>query len=481
METPTASPIIDTIRCLLVEDNPADAAVLQAQLANDASEPVEITWRLNLAAALEALAEREFDVVVLDLSLPDSDGLDTFISLHARAPQVPVVVLSGLGQPQTVNNAVRMGAQDFLIKNQFTPGTLGRSLRFAIERHRLVEQLHTEESTVALDRTSSDRLAAAVIAEAGVPSRGLSRAQRTDRGGGTTTSQRIAVTHTRFTLHGDLGKGGMGEVLLARQVNLDRDVAVKVLKNSHRDPQHVAQFQAEARVTAYLEHPNIIPVYDRGEHFFVMRRVTGLTLSRLLMSRERPTLSRLIEILIRVCDAVAFAHSLGIIHRDIKPGNIMVGEFGQTWLMDWGLALSVERGLGRSSVAPPVPSDRRQLCCGTLGYMPPEIADPDALKVGYGVDVFQLGATLFAILAGQPPVEGGDESACLSNAAHGRYRDLAKLAPMAPPMLAELCHRSLAIDPRHRGTASAFQDTLKAWLSPAVRPSTAEAWRGTGK
>src|SRR5262249_33293512 len=145
----------------------------------------------------------------------------------------------------------------------------------------------------------------------------------------------------RYHLENNIGSGGMGLVMRASQTALTRAVAVKVLRPEIAKPKTLEQFQAEAHCTSYLEHPNIVPVYDAGHNFPVMKCLDGRPLSSMLAVPRAQPLTALVMILIKVCDAVAFAHSRGIIHRDIKPDNVMVGHFGEVVLMDWGLALQI--------------------------------------------------------------------------------------------------------------------------------------------
>lgn len=148
----------------------------------------------------------------------------------------------------------------------------------------------------------------------------------------------------RYRVHGQIDDGGMARVLLARQHALARDVAVKVLQKDGSTTARLL-FRAEALVTAYLEHPNIVPVYDAADNCLVMRRVRGGSLSRMIPHKPDPQrLPELVEIVLRACDGIAFAHSRGIIHRDIKADNIMVGEFGEVLVVDWGLALAIAPG-----------------------------------------------------------------------------------------------------------------------------------------
>jgi serine/threonine-protein kinase len=202
---------------------------------------------------------------------------------------------------------------------------------------------------------------------------------------------------------GRLGEGGMGIVHVAMDRSMDRQVALKELAahlaNSERGR---VEFVNEARVTGQLQHPNVVPVHalaegPSGTPYFTMQVIDGCTLADWLDDAERKPASRErieggIEILLRVCDALSFAHSRGILHRDVKPGNIMVGAHGRVYLMDWGLAMpQSEAARGGHRVS------------GTPAYMAPEQAGGGSFDER--VDIFGLGAVLYEIVSGRTPYD----------------------------------------------------------------------------
>jgi tRNA A-37 threonylcarbamoyl transferase component Bud32/tetratricopeptide (TPR) repeat protein len=223
--------------------------------------------------------------------------------------------------------------------------------------------------------------------------------------------------------------GGMGVVWLCRDKRLNRPVAVKVTKSRLRHHPHVfRRFVEEAQLTSQLQHPNIPPVHEVGElpdgrRYFVMKWVQGHTLSELLKARPDSLagLPRFLHIFEQVCQAVAYAHSQGVIHRDLKPANVMVGAFGEVQVMDWGLAkvLSTEQAAETpgafGSVVETVRSvsadEETQLgtVLGTYSYMSPEQARGEVDRLDRRCDVFGLGAVLCEILTGQPPCTGSKE------------------------------------------------------------------------
>jgi serine/threonine-protein kinase len=256
----------------------------------------------------------------------------------------------------------------------------------------------------------------------------------------------------------------MGSVHSVRDVPLLRVSAVKVLQPQlAEDPRAIERFLREAQIMAQLEHPNIVPVHElamdaRGNRYFTMKRVEGRTLTAWIEEVGRPaddahTLSGMLEVFAKVCDAVSFAHSRGVIHRDIKPDNIMVGMFGQVYLMDWGLAL--QRSADDPYASQGAPSDgaaRSQggvplavsTVAGTPGFMAPEQVRGEPLDER--CDVYSLGAVLQNILTGQEPraVMDGPEPA--------------KARSVPPPArdggrrtrLLALAERAMAPDPERR-------------------------------
>ena len=191
-------------------------------------------------------------------------------------------------------------------------------------------------------------------------------------------------TSDRYVVRDIIGRGGMGAVYAAHDSALGRDVAIKV----------GARLTGEAQMIARLEHPGIVPVHDYGlladgRPFYVMKRVDGQTLEALL--RGTPPLAERLRIYERVCEAVSFAHSRGVLHRDLTPANIMIGSFGEVMVMDFGVA-SLLSEQGEAGVV-----------MGTRGFMPPEQAAGGADAVDERADVFALGAVLDAMLDGTSP------------------------------------------------------------------------------
>lgn len=286
-----------------------------------------------------------------------------------------------------------------------------------------------------------------------------------------------------FALIEELGHGGMGVVLRGRDPDLHREVAIKLLRGAN-DPVRRARFITEAQITGQLEHPNIVPVHQfgldpDGSPWFAMKIVNGETLAELLgrrvtqpeIARAWP-LTRLVGVLIQVCNAVAFAHSRGVIHRDLKPANVMLGGFGEVVVMDWGLGkmlegMSVELSSepGALPTSPLMTLDGAVI--GTPCYMAPEQARGEIDLLSERSDVYALGATLCELIGGQPPVTGTsvDEVLALVGAGQIKLPLVDWQGRRSPRELLAVVRRALATEPDERyASAEALAEDLQRWL-----------------
>lgn len=295
----------------------------------------------------------------------------------------------------------------------------------------------------------------------------------------------VAPTSSRYDELGVLGEGGMGKVHLCRDARIGREVAMKViLPDFQANESTRARFIREASVQGQLEHPSIVPVHDlgvtpEGATFFTMKRVRGLTLEAVLddlandvlTTVDRFTTRRLLAAFVNVCLAVDFAHSKGVVHRDLKPANLMLGDFGEVYLLDWGIAkLADERadveGLVHDELEisqTPVAKTAAGALLGTLAYMAPEQVRGEGASVLS--DVFALGAILFEILGGAP-LRAKD--ATFVALVKGKYD--ARLSVRCPdrqvaPELEAICVRALAVQPEHRfANARLLAEALERFL-----------------
>jgi eukaryotic-like serine/threonine-protein kinase len=261
---------------------------------------------------------------------------------------------------------------------------------------------------------------------------------------------------------GEVARGGMGSVRHAWDSVLQRHVAVKIVSpRLASDPTALQRFTEEARITAQLDHPNIVPVHllahaPDESPCLAMKLVQGRTLLAHLRSMPSPpwshaTLDEVLGIFLKVCDAVAFAHSKGIVHRDLKPENIMVGSFGQVYVMDWGIAKVLDADAPEATLTPgQAVSSRGPM--GTPAYMSPEQAlrfEPD---INERTDVFLLGAVLYEILTGRPPHQGPNLVALLYRAITATITPAKDAAPErhVPPGLSRIAQRAMARAPADR-------------------------------
>ncbi|HEU0033012.1 MAG TPA: serine/threonine-protein kinase [Kofleriaceae bacterium] len=273
----------------------------------------------------------------------------------------------------------------------------------------------------------------------------------------------------RYVVGELLGRGGMGEVVRARDARVDRDVAFKRLRTADPAPDEIARFLREARIQARLDHPAVVPVHDlgvddQGRPFFTMKRLVGTTLADRLV--QEPALQPLLRAFVDVCLAIDFAHGRGIVHRDLKPANIMLGDYGEVYVLDWGLARDLRRAAGASSVGR-LPTDTEHTgtgaFLGTPGYMAPEQIQ-DAASVEPAADIYALGAILFELLAGAPLHPRGH--AALASTLDGVAGSPAAVATTraVPPELDQVCVAMLAREPAQRPTARQVADKVQAFL-----------------
>lgn len=281
----------------------------------------------------------------------------------------------------------------------------------------------------------------------------------------------------RYLIEKEIARGGMGAVLRAVDCDIRREVAVKYMLNQ-ADPKKKLRFIEEAQITGQLEHPNIVPIHELGVDahkrlFFSMKMVKGRSLAQVIDElRQNPKtaekeyfLTRLLNIFVNVCNALAYAHSRGVIHRDLKPANIMLGDFGEVYVMDWGLAKV--KGQGSEIPLPKTSANvvtsreseadltQEGSVLGTPAYMPPEQATGKVQSIDERSDVYSLGAILYAMLTLQPPIDKeGGYMAMLMRVAEGEIAPPEQRNPpragRIPRELSAIAMKALAKEPHHR-------------------------------
>lgn len=290
----------------------------------------------------------------------------------------------------------------------------------------------------------------------------------------------------RLELRDLIVRGGTGDIRDARDANLLRNFVQKELRKEEAKNKDARRLLIEeAQITAQLEHPHIVPVHELGldlddNLYFTMKRVRGSTLNQIvkeqdLENRTDQALYELLHILVKISEAVAFAHSRGVIHRDIKPGNIMVGEFGQAYLMDWGASMLKQR-TGPVAGEPPVREDPRSsrhnltttkgMIFGTPAYMAPEQTTAVDELIGERTDVFLLGGVLYKILTGLPPHTGDTTKELVLKARKCEVPPPQEVVDHhIYPKLREIAMKAMAKTPEDRyATALEFKTELEGFL-----------------
>lgn len=271
-----------------------------------------------------------------------------------------------------------------------------------------------------------------------------------------------------------IGKGGMGEVLSAKDRRIGRQVAIKRLTAVAPTDADISRFFREARIQARLDHPAVVPVHElgrdsQGRPYFTMKQCTGVTLRDQLPS-EQPASRRLLRAFVEVCIAVEFAHARGVVHRDLKPSNIMLGDYDEVYILDWGLARVFDDTI--PSVEPAEPDDhgdhddkQPSALLGTPGYIAPEQLSIHG-EIGRPVDVYALGSILFEILTKMPLHPRQSQAAIQST-----LSTTAVLSPIArypelpiPPELDALCTSAIAMAAKSRPTARQLAERVQAYL-----------------
>ena len=273
----------------------------------------------------------------------------------------------------------------------------------------------------------------------------------------------------RYELEELVGSGGMSDVFRARDNQLDRRVAIKILHDRYAgDPEYLTRFRTEARSVARLSHPNIVTVIDRGEdagrQYIVFEHVDGENLKELVQRSGRLPVRRAIELALAVADGLAFAHQEGLVHRDVKPQNVLLSREGEIKVTDFGIArsLEVEHGVTQTGTV-----------LGTGEYLAPEQAS--GKPISPATDVYSLGVVLWEMLAGEVPFSGENFVAVALRHVNEPVPRLRETRPDVSPRLASAVERSLAKDPAERfPSMAALADELRACLVDDEAPAAPE-------
>jgi tetratricopeptide (TPR) repeat protein len=292
----------------------------------------------------------------------------------------------------------------------------------------------------------------------------------------------------RFRVLRPHARGGIGQVSVALDEELRREVALKEIQPRFvGEARHRSRFEREAEITGRLEHPGIVPVYGMGHHpdgqpYYAMRLIKGQSLKEAIRRfhsdrAQRPAeesqlmLRQLLNRFVTVCNTMAYAHSRGVIHRDLKPDNIMLGPYGETLVVDWGLAKVFGPGETDTILAPSDSDEAPGLTedgaiVGTLAYMSPEQASGQQARLGPATDIYSLGATLHHLLTGQPPFTHADRNVMLECVRSGLHRPPRESDRRIPWALDAIARKAMALDPVQRyRTARELADDIDRWLA----------------
>lgn len=479
-----AAPASGRIRVLVAEDESAVRQVLQRHLTRLGYEVVEAE---DGRVALEIARRETFDLILTDINMPHLDGMALLKELKnaERTRDIPVIVISSQDDLSSVVTCIEHGAEDHISK-PYQPLLLRARVRASLDR-KFMRDLERDylrrvaELTAAAEAVERGRFVTGSLDTLAAQSDALGRLARVfdrmvsgfksreerlhrrltelrremgdagARSGATATISEESpfasgeILAARYEILGQLGKGGMGMVYHAKDLELGEEVAVKVVRRDlvKADPTIVDRLKSEIRLTRRISHRNVVRAHDlgewRGTYFISMEYVKGITVEQLIDRRGRLTVESTLAIGTQLAEALAVAHELQIIHRDIKPANLLVDPDGVLKVMDFGIARLMERGdnltLGGFIV-------------GTPQYMAPEQLMGGS--VDGRTDLFAVGVVLYECLAGRPPFIADSPTAIHAQILDGNFLRLGELVPGVPPALEALIYQQLRFHQRDR-------------------------------
>jgi len=494
-ETAGAAPDGEDGRALIlvVDDDENNREVLRRRLERDGHAT---ECAVNGADALERITGRRFDLVLLDVMMPELDGHETLRRLKTEEAtrDIPVIMISALDDLSSIVRCIENGAEDYLPK-PFDPVLLRARINASLEKKRLRDQEvdylrqvdRVIEAAAAVEAGGYDRSS---LTEVGQRADALGRLARVfDSMAGEVRSRenrlrtrvkelrqeidaakRVRVETEafdgarletgevfggRFEIIELLGYGGMGAVYRARDLELGEDIAIKVLRPEFvSDPESLERFKTEIRLARRISHPNVVRTHDFGEadgvRFLTMELVVGLTLRELIDSRGVLSVSAALAIAAQLAESLVVAHAQGVVHRDIKPQNLLLDDDGVLKVMDFGVACLAQRS---STLT------RAGALVGTPAYMSPEQLIGE--HIDERSDLYSVGVVLYECLAGRPPLDGTSPITLIAKVLNQAPPPLAELTEGIPDAVCALIHRLLAKNPNDRiASASALGGEL---------------------
>jgi tRNA A-37 threonylcarbamoyl transferase component Bud32 len=471
----------------VIEESPMNADENRSD-GRRSDQPENRPWSL-----LEPVVRRFEDA----LAAGERPAIEEFLTSHAgdRVPLLRELVHVDLEWRLKAGEAVRVEAylERFPELTADSNGVL--DLLTAECRHRFPE-LSPLSKRRLMERTAGVDLPATVArSEEQTP-----RPGSPDRG---IDARPLRVEGPRYRDLRDHREGGLGEVHIAQDAELGREVALKRIRARYADdPEYRRRFIREAEVTGRLEHPGIVPIYGLtedadGQPCYAMRFIEGESLEEALRgfheadpadrdpSERRLAFRDLLSRFVTVCQTLAYAHSRGVLHRDLKPANIMLGKYGETLVVDWGLAKvqgrTAQEADSSNSTATGLPelNDATQegAAVGTPAYMSPEQASGKREAIGPASDIYGLGATLYAVLTGQAPVSGSGMIDVLAKVRAGQVPAARTVKPELPKPLEAICRKALALRPEDRyASAADLAADLDRWLADEPVTAWPERW-----
>jgi CheY-like chemotaxis protein len=477
----------DRARILIVDDDENNREVLRRRLEREGHATA---CAVNGVDALEKVAADRFDLVLLDVMMPEMDGYETLRRLKQGpdTKDIPVIMISALDDLRSIVRCIEDGAEDYLPK-PFDPVLLRARIDSSLAKKRFRDQEldylrqvdRVIEAAASVEAGAYDqasltqigqradalgRLARVFDSMAGevrsretrLRSRVRELRQEIDAARGVRSEAEVfdggqleagVTLAERYEIIELIGHGGMGAVYRARDLELEEDVAVKLLRPEFvSDPESLERFKTEIRLARRISHPNVVRTHDFGEtdevRFLTMELVEGMTLRELIDSRGTLGVAAVLAIAAQLADSLAVAHAQGVVHRDIKPQNLLLDDGGVLKVMDFGVACLAERSSTLTQAGAIV---------GTPAYMSPEQLIGE--HVDERSDLYSVGVVLYECLSGRPPLDGGSPITLIAKVLREDPPPLGELTEGIPDAVCALIHRLLAKNPNNRITSAA--------------------------